>query len=100
MGAIGLAYKPCMPCATDAIAVRAVAAQLIKKGKHHLLQRSRFLIDQVSTTGRWRLLPCHADDTSFKLQEMFSQIDGSPIHWRPPKDYVADHCMPQREEIL
>ena len=50
--------------------------ELIMTGRYCLLQRTRFLIDQVST---WRLLQHEAEDSSFKLQEMFSQIDGSPI---------------------
>ena len=55
--------------------------KLIKNGRHYLLPRTRSLTDQVSSISR--LLPDEAEDPSFKLQEMFLQIDGSPIHLRP-----------------
>ena len=70
--------------------------ELIKKGRYCLVQRTRYLIDQVSSI--WKLLQHDAADPFFKLQEMFLQIDGSPIHLRLLKDYVADHCMPQPEK--
>ena len=61
--------------------------ELIKKGRYCLLQRTRFLINRVLFI--WRLLQHEAEDSSFKLQEMVLQIDGSPIHLRLLKGYVV-----------
>ena len=53
--------------------------------RHYLLQRTRFLIDQVSSAGIWRLLPYHADDLSLSCKKCSRRLMAGP--------YI---CVPSR----